>query len=148
MNALPPQKIVERNGYYDINEAEKMENGSSLSYKLSQNIEINSVQSDKNNGDNCSNINIENIFTDDFESEKDKNEKLEIKDEGSTLGERRIKKSMMLRKGDKKTRSKVPPGKSRSIPRTYNDYCNYDEDGANKICGCIGEQSNGICSIF
>ena len=54
----------------------------------------------------------------------------------------------MLRKADKKTRSKIPPVKSRVIPQTYNDYCNYDEDGMNKICGCIGEQSNGICSII
>ena len=148
MSVLPPQKIVERNSFYDLNEKEKMENGSSLSYKSSQNIDINSVKSDKIIGDNNSNINIENIFTDDFESEKDKNEKFETKDDGSILGERRIKKSMMLRKADKKTRAKVPPGKSRAIPRTYNDYCNFDEDGTKKICGCIGEQSNGICSIF
>ena len=135
LNVLPPQKIVERNN--DLNNIEdkyKIENGN--------NIDINSVQSEKNNWDYSSNINIENMFSDDFESEK--NDRYEIKDEGSFLGER-TKKTTMIRKGDKK--SKKPPGKSRTMAKSYN-YCNYDEDGSNKICGCIGEQSNGICFIF
>jgi hypothetical protein len=55
----------------------------------------------------------------------------------------------MSRKGDRKNRPKIPPRKSKVIGRGYNnDYCIDDEDGTNKICGCIGEQSNGICSIF
>ena len=145
LNVLPPQKIVERNGYYDLKDKDKIENGSSPSLKLSQNCnDINSVKSEKMN-DYSSNINIENIY-DDFESEKGKNEGYEIKDDGSSLGESRIKKTTMVRKMDKKVRPKMPPGKSKTIP--FNDYCNYDEDGTNKICGCIGEQSNGICSIF
>ena len=145
LNVLPPQKIVERNGYYDLKDKDKIENGSNLSLKLTQNCnDINSVKSDKIN-DYSSNINIENIY-DDFESEKGKNEGSEIKEEGSLLGESRIKKTTMVRKMDKKVRAKMPPGKSKTIP--FNDYCNYDEEGTNKICGCIGEQSNGICPIF
>ena len=153
LNVLPPQKMVERNGYYDLNNLNnkdkyKIENGSTSSFKLSQNLDINSIKSDKMNGDYSSNINIENIFSDDFESQKANNDGYEIKDEGSFLGESRIKKTTMSRKIDKKGRSKIPPNKMNPIPRTYNDYCNYDEEGANKICGCIGEQSNDICSIF
>ena len=153
LNVLPPQKMVERNGYYDLNNLNnkdkyKIENGSTSSFKLSQNLDINSIKSDKINGDYSSNINIENIFSDDFESQKANNDGYEIKDEGSFLGESRIKKTTMSRKIDKKGRSKIPPNKMNPIPRTYNDYCNYDEEGANKICGCIGEQSDGVCSVF
>ena len=153
LNVLPPQKMVERNGYYDLNNLNnkdkyKIENGSTSSFQLSQNLDINSIKSDKMNGDYSSNINIENIFSDDFESQKANNDGYEIKDEGSFLGESRIKKTTMSRKIDKKGRSKIPPNKMNPIPRTYNDYCNYDEEGANKICGCIGEQSDGVCSVF
>ena len=146
LNVLPPQKKVERNGYNVLNEKDSIENGSSHNLKSNQISDINSVQSDKLNGDLSSNINIENIFSDDFESEKDRNE---LKDEGSVLGESRTKKTTMSRKGDRKNRPKIPPRKSKVIGRGYNnDYCIDDEDGTNKICGCIGEQSNGICSIF
>ena len=152
LNALPPPKIVERNGYFDLNEKEKdkIENGSiNSSLKISiNNNDIHSVKSDRNNGDYSSNINIENIFSDDFESEKDKYEKFEIKDEGSFLGENRTKKISMVRKVDKRINKKRPPGKPQTARRDFNDFCNYDEEGANKICGCIGEQSNGICYIF
>ena len=150
LNVLPPQKTVERNGYFDLNEKDKIENGSinsSLKININNN-DINSVKSDRNNGDYSSNINIENIFSDDFESEKDKFEKFEIKEEGSFLGENRTKKISMNRKVDKRINKKRPPGKPQISRRDINDYCNYDEEGANKICGCIGEQSNGICSIF
>ena len=115
--------------------------------KINLNIDINSVQSDRINGDYSSNINIENIFSDDFESEKERNDRYEMRDDDSLLGESRTKKTL-IRRADKKMRPKLPPGKPKSIRRSYNNYCNYDEDGANKICGCIGEQSNGICSIF
>ena len=152
LNSLPPQKTVERNGYFDLNDKDKdkIENGSiNTSVKISiNNNDINSVKSDRNNGDYSSNINIENIFSDDFESEKDKFEKFEIKDEGSFLGENRTKKISMIRKVDKRINKKRPPGKPQTSRRDFNDYCNYDEEGANKICGCIGEQSNGICTIF
>ena len=152
LNALPPPKIVERNGYFDLNEKEKdkIENGSiNSSLKISiNNNDIHSVKSDRNNGDYSSNINIENIFSDDFESEKDKYEKFEIKDEGSVLGENRTKKISMVRKVDKRINKKRPPGKPQTARKDFNDFCNYDEEGANKICGCIGEQSNGICYIF
>ena len=149
LKALPPQKNIEKNGYFDLSEKDKIENGSSSnSLKVSNFNDMNSVKSDRNNGDYSSNINIENIFSDDFESEKDKYEKFEIKDEGSFLGENRTKKISMVRKVDKRLNKKRPPGKPQTSTRNYNDYCNYDEEGANKICGCIGEQSNGICFIF
>ena len=147
MNVLPPQKKVERNGYYDLNTKDIFENESCSNLKINLNIDINSVQSDRINGDYSSNINIENIFSDDFESEKERNDRYEIRDEDSFLGENRTKKTL-IRRGDKKIRTKLPPGKPKSMHRPYNDYCNYDEEGANKICGCIGEQSNGLCSIF
>ena len=147
MNALPPQKKVERNGYYDLNTKDIFENGSCSNLKINLNIDINSVQSDRINGDYSSNINIENIFSDDFESEKERNDRYEMRDDDSFLGENRTKKTL-IRRADKKTRPKLPPGKPKSIRGSYNNYCNYDEEGANKICGCIGEQSNGICSIF
>jgi hypothetical protein len=142
LNVLPPAKKVERNGYYDLNSKDIFDNGSCSNLKINLNIDINSVRSERINGDYCSNINIENIFSDDFESEKN-----DIDDNSSFFGENRTKKTM-IRRGDKKMRAKYPPGKPKSIPRTYNDYCNYDEEGANKICGCIGEQSNGLCFIF
>ena len=140
MNSLPPPKKVERNRYYDLteNNKDRFENGSCSNFKINLNGDINSVKSEKINGDTSSNINIENIFSDDFESEKND------KDDGSIIGENRTKKTM-VRRGDKK---KYPPRKPKTIPRAYNDYCNYDEDGATKICGCIGEQSNGLCLIF
>ena len=145
LNVLPPPKKVERNGYYDLNAKEKIKNGSNHNLKINQAADINSVKSDKLTGDLSSNINIENIFSDDFESEKDKNG---LKDEGSILGERRTKKTTS-RRGERKNRSKMPPGKSKTMSRSYNDdYCIDDENGTNKICGCIGEQSNGICFIF
>ena len=147
MNVLPPQKKVERNGYYDLNSKDIFENESCSNLKINLNIDINSVQSDRINGDYSSNINIENIFSDDFESEKERNDIYEINDEESYLGENRTKKTL-IRRADKKIKTKLPSGKSKSMHRPYNDYCNYDEEGANKICGCIGEQSNGLCSIF
>ena len=40
-----------------------------------------------------------------------------------------------------------PPGKIRNS-RRFNEYGKLDEEDANKICGCIGEQANGLCEIF
>ena len=144
MNVLPPQKIVERNGFNDLNEKKKIENDKS--YKINQKFELISLQSEKNNGDFNSNINIENILSEDFDSEKSNNEKYDYTEE---YYENRTNKKTMIRKGDKKMKLKFPPGKSKTSHMSYNNqYCNMDEEGANKACGCIGEQVNGLCGIF
>ena len=145
MNVLPPQKIVERNGLnglQTINKNEKSNLSLSPKYKI---FNLHSVQSEKNNGDFNSNINIENILSDEFEYEKEKNEFIE---EGSLAVDNRTKKTMVKR-GDKKMKSKIPPGKTKISNKTHSEqYCSYNEEGANKACGCIGEQANQLCMIF
>ena len=91
----------------------------------------------KKDGDYSSNINIENI-NNDF-SEKDKKSELS---EGSYIGRERTRKSKVKR-NDKM----YPPGKIRNS-RRFNEYGKLDEEDANKICGCIGEQASGLCEIF
>ena len=145
MNVLPPQKIVERNGLNGlqaINKNEKATPSLSPKYKI---FNLHSVQSEKNNGDFNSNINIENILSDEFEYEKEKNE---LSEEGSLTVDNRTKKTMVKR-GDKKMKSKIPPGKTKISNKTHSEqYCTYNEEGANKACGCIGEQANQLCMIF
>ena len=46
-------------------------------------------------------------------------------------------------------KSKIPPGKTKISNKTHSEqYCSYNEEGANKACGCIGEQANQLCMIF
>ena len=94
-------------------------------------------EKEKSEGDYSSNINIENI-NNDF-SERDK--KSEIS-EGSYIGRERTRKSKVNR--NDKT---YPPGKIRNSKR-FNEYGKLDQEDANKICGCIGEQASGFCEIF
>ena len=94
-------------------------------------------EKEKSEGDFSSNINIENI-NNDF-SERDK--KSEIS-EGSYIGRERTRKSKVKR-NDKM----YPPGKNRNSIR-FNEYGKLDQEDANKICGCIGEQASGFCEIF
>ena len=84
--------------------------------------------------DFSNNINIDNITND--ISEKDK--KSDISDK-SHAG--RIKENKM-RKNEKKN----PPRKIRNSHRYQ--YGKLEQEGADKICGCIGEQANGYCNIF
>ena len=150
MNVLPPQKIVERNGLHGlqtINNDKKVTPSLSPKYKI---FNMHSVQSEKNNGDFNININIENILSDEFEYEykKEKNDKNEFNKEGSLASDNRTKKTMVKR-GDKKMNPKIPPGKVKTSNKVYNEqFCNYNEEGANKACGCIGEQVNQLCMIF
>ena len=148
MNVLPPQKIVERNGLYDlqaINRDEKFAFSLSPKYKI---FNFHSVQSEKNNGDFNNNINIENILSDEFEYGKEKNGKNEFNEEGSPAGDNRTKKTMVKR-GDKKMKPTIPPGKTKISNKSYKDqYCNYYEEGESKAYGCIGEQANQLCLIF
>ena len=139
-NGLEPDKLVKRNGN-DLKSKERVENGS----KKIINLDLNSLHSERYYGDCSSNINIENI-SDDFESESSKNKKYEYNEGGSFYGENRTKKTTYKR-GDKKM--KIPPGKSRTNHINYtNQFCNYDEEGNSKPCGCIGEQANALCFIF
>ena len=142
MNVLPPQKIVERNGLSDLQIIDKDEKAiSSFSPKF-QMFNLHSAQSEKNNGDLNTNINIENILSDEFEYEKEKNE---FSEEGSLFCDNRTKKTM-IKRGDKKIN---PPGKTKNSNKIYNEnYCSYNEEGASKACGCIGEQANQLCMIF
>ena len=39
-----------------------------------------------------------------------------------------------------------PPEKARNSKRY--EYSELDREDTNKICGCIGEQANGLCNIF
>ena len=138
MSVLPPQKKVEKNGLCGLqtivkDEKEKPSSSLSPKYKI---FSLHSVQSEKNNGDFNCNINIENILCDDF------------CEEGSVVGDSRTKKTMVKR-GDKKMKSKVPPGKTKASNKNFKEqYCAYNEDGENKACGCIGEQTNHLCMIF
>ena len=122
INLLPPQKIVERNAFLDLINQEK------------ENI---SKKNDKSESDYSSNINIENI-TGDF-SEKDKKSETSNR---SFVGRNNRNKDSKTRKGDKIH----PPGKIRTSQR--HQYGKLDNEASDKICGCIGEQANGICIIF
>ena len=148
MNVLPPQKIVERNGLYylrAINKDDKVAPSLSSKYKT---FNIHSVQSEKNSGDFNSNINIENILSDEFEYETEKNGKNEFTEDISLVGDNRTKNNM-IKSGDKKMKQKIPPGKVKTSSKTYNEeYCNYNEEGNSRACGCIGEQANQLCMIF
>ena len=150
MNVLPPQKIVERNGLHGLQTIyndKKVTPSLSPKYKI---FNMHSVQSEKNNGDFNININIENILSDEFEFEykKEKNDKNEFNKEGSLASDNRTKKTMVKR-GDKKMNPKIPPGKVKTSNKVHNEqFCNYNEEGANKACGCIGEQVNQLCIIF
>ena len=140
-NGLTPDKLAKRNGN-DLKSKERVENGSNKII----NLDLNSIHNERYYGDCSSNINIENISSDDFESESSKNKKYEYNEGGSFYGENRTKKTTVKR-GDKKM--KVPPGKSRIVHTNYsNHFCNYDEEGNSKPCGCIGEQANALCFIF
>ena len=140
-NGLTPDKLAKRNGY-DLKKKERIENGSNKII----NLDLNSNHNERYYGDCSSNINIENISSDDFESESSKYKKNEYNEGGSFYGENRTKKTTYKR-GDKKM--KIPPGKSRTNHTNYsNQFCNYDEEGNSKPCGCIGEQANALCFIF
>jgi hypothetical protein len=140
-NGLTPDKLEKRNGN-DLKNKERVENGSNKII----NLDLNSIHNERYYGDCSSNINIENISSDDFESESSKHKKYEYNEGGSFYGENRTKKTTYKR-GDKKI--KIPPGKSRTNHINYsNQFCNYDEEGNSKPCGCIGEQANALCLIF
>ena len=124
INMLPPQKIVERNALLDLRSKEK-------DYK-----DLSSVNSTKKESDYSSNINIENIGNDFSETEK----KSEFSDR-SYVGRERIRKTNV-----KRSEKVYPPGKVRNSKRY--EYGALDKEDTNKICGCIGEQANGICNIF
>ena len=83
-----------------------------------------------------SNINIENITND--VSEKDKKSELSDK---SYPG--REKRNRELKKKNEKV---YPPGKLRNSHRYQ--YGKLDQEAADKICGCIGEQAIDSCNIF
>ena len=140
-NGLTPDKLVKKNSN-DLKNKERVENGSNKII----NLDLNSIHSERYYGDCSSNINIENISSDDFESEGSKYKKNEYNEGGSFYGENRTKKTTYKR-GDKKM--KIPPGKSRANHTNYNSqFCNYDDEGNSKPCGCIGEQANALCFIF
>jgi hypothetical protein len=140
-NGLTSDKLVKRNSN-DLKSKERVENGSNKII----NLDLNSIHSERYYGDCSSNINIENISSDDFESEGSKYKKNEYNEGGSFYGENRTKKTTYKR-GDKKM--KIPPGKSRANHTNYNSqFCNYDDEGNSKPCGCIGEQANALCFIF
>ena len=82
------------------------------------------------------NINIENITND--VSEKDK--KSEISNKSYTGREKRN------RELNKKNEKINPPGKMRNSHRYQ--YGKLDQEAADKICGCIGEQASDFCNIF
>ena len=139
-NGLTPDKLEKRNGY-DIKSKERVKIGSNAII----NLDLNYIHNDRYYGDCSSNINIENISSDDFESESSKNRKYEYNEGGSFLGENRTKKTTFKRVD----KNKVPPRKSKINHSNYsNQFCNYDEEGSSKPCGCIGEQANALCFIF
>ena len=126
INMLPPQKIVERNALLDLRRKEKEKDIKDIS----------SVNSTKKESDYSSNINIENIGNDFSETEK----KSEFSDKSYTGRER-------IRKSNIKRNEKInPPRKVRNSKRY--EYSSLDKEDTNKICGCIGEQANGLCIIF
>ena len=124
INLLPPPKLVEKNILFDLGLKEK------------DNKDISSVNSTKKESDYSSNINIENIGNDFSETEK----KSEFSDR-SYAGRERIRKSNV-----KRSEKINPPGKARNSKRY--EYSELDREDTNKICGCIGEQANGLCNIF
>ena len=84
----------------------------------------------KNNTD----INLDNIIN--SFSEKDKIS--ETSDKSHTGRESRHR--------NKKNDKLYPPGKIRNSHRYQ--YGKLDQEDTDKICGCIGEQANGLCNIF
>ena len=134
INILPPQKVVERNAFMDL--INNKENNS----RANKNKELTySLKNEQSEGGYSSNINIENIFSDDFSEKKKKSET----SEGSYIGRESRTKKSKVKRSDKS----YPPNKLRNSKR-YSDYGKLDREDANKICGCIGEQANGICNIF
>jgi len=87
--------------------------------------------------DFSNNINIESITND--ISEKDK--KSDISEKSYVGRENRNKETKML-----KNEKVKPPGKIRNSRRFQ--YGKLDQEAADKICGCIGEQATAYCSIF
>ena len=143
INSSPSVKTEERKGYYDLKYTNQKERDNNGNLRKNKNLDMNN---DKNNGDNNSNINIENILSDDFESESGKNG---YNEDSSFYGENRTNKKTMIRRGDKKIKTRLPPGKTKINLISYgNRFCDIDTDGTKKACGCIGEQANELCLIF
>ena len=120
INILPPPKLVERNAILDFVDNEK---------RIIKNKEK-KERDNKNNTD----INLDNIIN--SFSEKDKIS--ETSDKSHTGRESRHR--------NKKNDKLYPPGKIRNSHRYQ--YGKLDQEAADKICGCIGEQAIDSCNIF
>ena len=84
--------------------------------------------------DFSNNINIDNLTSD--ISEKDKKSDISERSHAGRNKENKMKKN----------EKKNPPRKIRNSHRYQ--YGKLEQEGADKICGCIGEQASGYCNIF
>ena len=93
--------------------------------KVGRNQYIDMYSKKNNKFSSANNINIDNFLNDETEEGKSNIDNKELQ----------------------KNKSKFKDKKNKLLKRSRKDYCKYDDD-TNKVCGCIGEQTKSLCTIF